>query len=94
MKIKARLKEEVKKYLIDKIRKEQENITIISSQQLMQEELDSLVNQYSFLKGKEITNTVDKDILAGVIIMQGSRVLDLSLKSMLKNLEQVVYEVA
>ncbi len=94
MKIKARLKEEVKKYLIDKIRKEQENITIISSQQLMQEELDSLVNQYSFLKGKEITNTVDKDILAGVIIMQGSRVLDLSLKSMLKNLEQVVYEAA
>ncbi len=94
MKIKARLKENLKKYLIDKIRQEQENITITSATELSKEELTSLIKQFDFLKGKPITNIVDNNILAGVIISQGSRVLNLSLRFLLKNLEQSVYEIA
>ncbi len=93
MKIKPHLKEELKKYLLEKERQESEKITIVSAHKLSNEEWEMIRNLYPQLKGKDVKNAIDQSLLAGVIIKRGSRIIDLSLRQKLKSLEEKGYEI-
>ena len=94
MKIKQRLKEDLKKYLFKKQEEEQNKVTIRSAYKLAEEELKSIVELFPELKGKEVAQIIDDSLIAGVVIQQGSKVRDLSLKSQLMSLEQRIDEIA
>lgn len=94
MKINPRLKEDLKKYLLRKQEEEQNKVMIRSAYKLSEEELKSITEFFPELKGKEIVEVTDDSLLAGVVIQQGSKVRDLSLKSQLMSLEQRINEIA
>ena len=94
MKIKPRLKEDLKKYLLQKQDEEQNKVTIRSAYKLSEDELKGIKELFPELKGREVVQVTDETLLAGVIIQQGSKVRDLSLKNQLMSLEQRINEIA
>jgi len=95
MKLNPQLKQELVGYLKDKMaNKGKPKITVIAPYELSNQELDEIKNKIEILKSAEIKVEVDKNLLAGIVIKYGSRVIDLSLKSELQKLENTLYETA
>lgn len=94
MKIDPNLKEDLKQYIQNKIAHQKSIVTVVSSYTLSNEEINSLKNNIPVLKDAEIHQEIDTDIMAGVIIKFGSKMIDLSLKSELQKLQQKIYEIA
>ena len=94
MKIDPNLKEDLKQYIQKKNDHQKSIVTVVSSYTLSNEELNSLKNNIPVLKDAEIHQEIDTDIMAGVIIKFGSKMIDLSLKSELQKLQQKIYEIA
>lgn len=94
MKIKPKLKEDLKKYLRQKQQEEENKVTIRSPYRLTEDDLRNIVELFPELKGKSVTQVIDDSIIAGLIIQHGSKVRDLSLKSRLMNLEQRINEIS
>lgn len=92
MKIKPRLKEELKQFIRQKQKEEREIAVITSSYPLQDQEITTLRQNIPELKTKKITNKIDREILAGAVIQVGSRVLDLSLKNRIALLQELAYE--
>lgn len=63
---------------------------IVSPYKLGEEEIRSIEEKFAFIKGTTIENTVDESILAGVIIRSGSKIVDISLASKLRNLKKSI----
>ncbi len=93
MKLKPRIKEDIKKFLIQKEKEEKQKAKIISSQKLTQEEWDEVFELFPNLKGKKLENVIDETLIAGVVIRQGSKIVDLSLRTRLKELKKIAYEI-
>lgn len=94
MKINPNLKEELKKYLKEKIQKESEKVVITSPYKLSQEEKDIIISKFPELREVEIEERLDPSLLAGITIKRGSKILDLSLSAKVNGLEQQLYESA
>ena len=94
MKINAQIKEELKKYLKEREQKEKEKVFIVSASKLTPEEKDLLFQKLPTLKKAEIIEHIDTDLIAGVIVKQGSRMHDFSLASMIRNLQHMTHEQA
>ncbi len=94
MKLKPRLKEDLRKYLRQKQQEEENKVTIRTPYQLNKEEIDSIASLFPELNGKSVTQILDESLLAGVVIQHGSKLRDLSLKSQLMNLEQKINEIS
>ena len=69
-------------------------ITVVAPYKLSDSELQDLKKKVSLLKEAQILVEVDKNIMAGIVIKYGSQVIDLSLKTELHKLEQMIYETA
>ncbi len=93
MKIKPRLKEDLKRFLLRRQKEESETVKILSAEKLSDEELMIIYELFPALKEKSVINEVDEGILAGVIIQYGSKVIDLSLRARLKNYEKIIHEI-
>lgn len=93
MKIKPRLKEELKKYLLLKLGEEAKNVTIISSHKLTIEELENIKLAFPNIKNKNIKIETNENLMAGFIIKEGSKIIDLSLKSSLNKIKKNIYEL-
>lgn len=63
---------------------------IVSPYKLGEEEIRSIEEKFGFIKGTTIENTVDESILAGVIIRNGSKIVNISLASKLRNLKKSI----
>ncbi len=94
MKIKPRLKEDLKKYLRQKQEEEEKKVTITAPYRLSSEEVKNIINLFPELKGKRVTQVLDSSLLAGLTIRHGSKVKDLSLKNHLMSLENRINELA
>lgn len=93
MKIDYKIKQDLEKYLKEKLREEKEKIIIVSSYPLDHNDLGKIKTKFSFLKNSNnIVNQVDKSIIAGIVVKYGSKVIDLSLSSKLKNFKKLMYE--
>lgn len=94
MKIKSEIKEDIKKFIRERLQKKQEEVTIISPYTLSSDDLQEIINQYPQLESKKLIKVVDKNIIAGIIIKLGTKVLDLSLANKIRNLQHLVNETA
>lgn len=93
MKIKPRLKEEIKKYLLTKQQEERKKATITAAYHLNEVEISKLKEIFPALKGRKIIQQIDESIIAGLIIKYESKVVDLSLRQRLSNLEHRINEI-
>ncbi len=94
MKIKPEIREDLKRFLKEKLQRKQREITIVAPYKLSREDLAEIFEQYPQLESKVINSEVDPAILAGIIIKQGTKVLDLSLAERIKNLRNLANEIA
>jgi len=92
MRINPRLKDDLRKYLIDKMRSEKNAVKVISSYNLGNEEKQLLKKTFPHYNWQTAKFIIDPSIIAGIIITVGSQVIDLSIKVSLSNLQNIVYE--
>jgi len=94
MQIDEALKQELKQYILDRQKKQQQKVLIKAPFKLSSVEMDKLDLLFPFLKNAEIQTEVDESLLAGVVIEFGSKRIDLSLISELHKLKQLIYDIA
>lgn len=94
MKLKPEIKEDIKRFIRERLEEKQKEITITSPYSLSQEDIKEIIGYYPELESKKIRAIVDEKLIAGLIITQGTKVLDLSLKEKIKNLRKIVNETA
>ncbi|OGK31193.1 hypothetical protein A3F29_01715 [Candidatus Roizmanbacteria bacterium RIFCSPHIGHO2_12_FULL_33_9] len=94
MKIKPRLKEELRKYLLNKLSEESKKATLISSHKLTSEQVDEIKLKFPSIKEKKLELKIDEDLLAGFILKEGSKITDLSIKTKLIQFKKTINEVA
>ncbi len=95
MKFSPQLKQDLINYIKDRQKgKVKPKVTVVSPYKLSDDELKTLKRKVELLNEADISVEVDQNIMAGVIIKYGSQVIDLSLKSELLKLEQMLYETA
>lgn len=92
MKIKKEIKEDIKKFIRERLQKKQEEVTIVAPYSLSTDDLQEIIKQYPQLESKKLITVVDANIIAGIVIKLGSRVLDLSLANKIRNLQHLVDE--
>jgi F0F1-type ATP synthase delta subunit len=86
MKINATLKAKLKKNLIDQIKHPGErDVTVTSAFPLTKDELAKL-GKTDFLKDAHLQNKVDQDLIGGLVITDGSRIVDMSLKGKMNDI--------
>jgi len=93
MKINPKLKEDLKSFLMEKIKKEQNRVVVYSADSLGTDEKKSLEKKFSDLNWKETDYQIDKSVIAGIIIKVGSQTIDLSLLGSLSKLSNTLYEI-
>lgn len=93
MKIDQNLKEDLKQYVQNRLAHQKNMVTLVAPYTLSNEEIQTLIKNVPTLKDAEITQEIDNDIMAGVVIKFGSKMIDLSLKSELQKLQQKLYEI-
>jgi len=93
MKIKPRLKEDLKKFLFLKLGEESKVVTLISSHKLTNEQIEDIKERFPRIKNKEIILEIKENLMAGFILKEGSKITDLSLKSNLNNIKKNIYEL-
>lgn len=94
MKINKYIKQDISAYLNEQAQKEKNKVTVYSHQSLTKEDIENIYLLIPSLKDRPIETIIDRDILAGIIIRFGSKILDLSLNSKLKNLEKDLNETS
>lgn len=92
MRIDAKLKAELKKILKKKIKEEEAKVKIISAQKLSKDEWKILFDTFAFLRNAKAQESIDRNLLAGVIIQRGSQLIDLSLRGRFRSLKRDLYE--
>lgn len=95
MRIDPNIKEDLKKYLQDRVKRTNEKVTVISSYALNDGEKKTIALKFLVLQNnRNVQYVVDPSIIAGVQLKVGSKTYDLSLKGQLSNLKHVLYESA
>jgi len=95
MRVDKKIKEELKNYLIERLRNKQLPIILISAPyQLDENDVALLKKKFNFLEKSKIITEIDKNILSGFIMRFNSRIIDLTIDSELKTLENTLYETA
>jgi len=93
MKINPKLKNDLKRFLMDKIQEERSIVSVYSANLLSNEDKKNLANKFKELDWKKARFEIDKSVIAGVIIKIGSRTIDLSLLGSLSKLTNTLYEI-
>ena len=88
MKLNPQLKSELKEYITKRLHDQTTYVEVVSPYQLTQSELDDLKQNIPVLHHARLENTVDRSILAGVIIKFGSKMIDLSINGELQDIRQ------
>lgn len=78
--------------MIEKVRTEGERIKVFSAYKLTDGEKDLIKSKIRDFDWTKADYYVDEDLLAGIIVQKGSKVINLSLKGTLANLKKIVYE--
>lgn len=92
MKISGRMKEELKKVFLAKLKEKNQEVEIISAYPLSANELTKLKKTLNVPSDAKATMRVDESLIAGYVIKKGSKMIDLSLLSQLRKLQQITYE--
>lgn len=93
MKINPKLKDDLKGFLMDKLKKEQNLVVVLSADSLEASEKQALVKKFPDLNFQGAIYKIDKSVIAGVVIKVGSKTIDLSLSGSLLKLSNTLYEI-
>lgn len=93
MKINPKLKNDLKRFLMDKIQEEKSIVTVYSASLLSDDDKKNLTNKFKELDWEKARFEMDKSVIAGVVIKIGSRTIDLSLLGSLSKLTNTLYEI-
>lgn len=93
MKLNPQLKSELKEYITKRLHDQTTYVEVVSPYQLSQSELDDLKKNIPVLHQARLENTVDGNILAGVIIKFGSKMIDLSINGELGRVKQKIINI-
>ena len=86
MKINAAFKAKLKKNLLAQIKNPRDrDVVVTSAFPLSQGELSSL-SKADFLKDAQLVNKIDESLIGGIIIADGSRIIDLSVKGKMNDI--------
>ncbi|OGK38134.1 hypothetical protein A3F03_05050 [Candidatus Roizmanbacteria bacterium RIFCSPHIGHO2_12_FULL_41_11] len=93
MKINPALKEELKRYLRNRLQSSNKRVVITSPYLMGDQDLRKIQEKFPFLREAKIITEVDKSLIGGFIIKFGSKMIDLSLRSELQSLKQRIYGI-
>lgn len=93
MKIDPVLKDELKKYLEQKMSQKETVVTLVAPYHLQDDEIEAIRRKIPMLRNAKIVQEQDKNLLGGFLIKFGSKMIDLSIKSELQKLQQRIYEI-
>jgi F0F1-type ATP synthase delta subunit len=86
MKINASLKASLKKSLIQQIKNPGDReVFVTSAYPLTKDELSS-IKKADFLKSAQLVNTIDETLIGGLVITDGSRIVDLSIRGKMNDI--------
>jgi F-type H+-transporting ATPase subunit delta len=91
MKIDAQIKQELKR-MYDQIRQRGGTVEIVSAYPLSEAEKASVAKMIPAVAEATVSYTVDPSIRAGLVVKHGTRMIDLSLRSELSNLQNLMYD--
>ena len=80
------LKDELKKYLLDRMSDTRKNVVIVSAYPLGEQEMNNVIHHFPELGQANVENVVDSKIYAGFVIKFGTKRIDLSLKRRLEEI--------
>lgn len=93
MAINPQIKLELKKVLKQKMSDMAQKVVIVSSYQMSSQDKADVVAKIPQLpKKSDIEYQVDENLIGGIVVKIGSKLIDLSLKGQLNNLRQKLYE--
>jgi len=90
MKIDKAIKEDLKKVFQRELAERKKRVVLFSPYKLSRVEMNNLKTVFPQIKNCLLTNQVDKSLLAGFIIKQGTKVIDLSVKSKLNKIRSEI----
>lgn len=93
MKINPKLKEDLKGFLLERIKREQGRVLVLSADALDVDEKKVLAKKFSDLNWRDAVYQLDKSVIAGIIVKVGSKTIDLSLGGSLSKLSNTLYEI-
>lgn len=87
MKINPALRSRLRKKILQEVKKPSgRTVTVKSAVKMTAKDIITLQKSLPELKDAKITNEVDKDILGGLIIVDGSKIIDVSIKGKIETL--------
>jgi F0F1-type ATP synthase delta subunit len=92
MRLNPKLKGDLKKHLLEKLKNDKEKVIVYSSVALSDGEKKILKLKLPSITFQKAEYRVDEELIAGVVVTVGSKVIDLSIKGTLSNLKHIVYE--
>ncbi len=93
MKIDPKLKDELKRTLLDDLQKKASIVTIETANPLSEKQLEDLYEKVPFLKTMTVQFKINKTLLAGFVIKQGSTINDYSLSTKISQIKRNLYEI-
>lgn len=93
MKINPKLKNDLKRFLMDKIQEERSIVIVYSADLLSDDDKKNLTDKFRELDWKNARFETDQSVIAGVVIKIGSKIIDLSLSGSLSKLNNTLYEI-
>ncbi len=92
MRLNPKLKEDLKRYLAEKIGSDRKKVIVYSSVKLTREEKNLLAGKLPEISFDVAEYKIDDSLIAGVKVAAGSKIVDLSLKGALLNFKSIIYE--
>lgn len=93
MKLDTSLKEDLRRFIRERMKKESEKIRVISAYKLNGHDKDLISKKFPLIKSRVVVYEIDPDLLAGVVIKYKSKIIDLSVKGRFKDLKNTLYEL-
>ena len=93
MKIDPKLKDELKRTLLEDLQKKARIVTIETANSLSKKQLEDIYEKVPFLKTMTVQFKINKKLLAGFIIKQGSTINDYSLSTKISQIKRNLYEI-
>ncbi|OGK62387.1 hypothetical protein A2334_02815 [Candidatus Roizmanbacteria bacterium RIFOXYB2_FULL_38_10] len=92
MNINPQLQSVLRKHFGKELDEIQDKVLIISAYKLAPDEINAIVAKFPQCQGKTVENEVDISIIGGFVIHFGSKLIDLSVKTLLQTVQQKLYE--
>lgn len=93
MKIDPSLKKDLKEYIASRLADTKKDVTVLSASEMNEKLKKLLKERFPMLEHARIHYEIDTTLIAGVVIQFGSKIIDLSVRNELQNLQQRIYDI-